>query len=65
MMTGKNRELSSPDHLTDGEAQATSKKPYAKPRLSVYGNVEQITKGADAGSQDMDGQGGTSTGGGL
>lgn len=60
-MTGKNNELTSQDQLT-GEAPEPRKKPYAKPRLSVYGNVEQITKGADAGSQDADAQG-TSIGG--
>lgn len=62
VMTVKNDEPTAQNQLT-GEAPQPGKKPYAKPQLSVYGNVEQITKGADAGLQD--GDSGTSIGGGV
>lgn len=58
----KNQESSAQNQLT-GEGSRPGKKPYAKPQLSVYGNVEQITKGAEGGLQD--GDSGTSIGGGT
>jgi hypothetical protein len=63
-MAGKIHKLTSQDEAPAGEAPTPGKKPYAKPRLSVHGNVEQITKGNDTGLQDED-LTGTSIGGGL
>ncbi|MDQ3920616.1 MAG: hypothetical protein M3348_19320 [Acidobacteriota bacterium] len=47
-----------------GREEPAAKKPYAKPRLSVHGNIEQITKGSETGLQDED-LTGTSLGGPL
>ena len=61
-MTGNTHEPAMHEERPGGEEPPSGKKLYAKPRLSVHGTVEHITKGTDAGEQDMDGQG-TSIGG--
>ncbi|MDT5271715.1 MAG: hypothetical protein QOH49_3901 [Acidobacteriota bacterium] len=63
-MAGKIHKLTSQDEAPTSEALTPGKKPYVKPRLSVHGNIEQITKGGDTGLQDED-LTGTSLGGGL
>ncbi len=41
-----------------------AKKAYITPHLTVHGDIEKITQGAEGGDQDLD-LGGTSVGGGI
>jgi hypothetical protein len=50
------------DQLSTTDRSGVVKKLYIKPCLTLYGNVEHITQGAESGNQDTDGQG-TSIGG--
>lgn len=51
-MTVEQKEEGTQDLTASGEMGTTAKKPYAKPLLTVYGNVEEITKGGDPGTSD-------------
>lgn len=45
-----------------GPQVQAAKKPYAKPRLTFYGNVDEITRGADMGNKDGNNTGNSITG---
>lgn len=53
--------LAKQDLSAKSDVPSQSKKLYAAPRLTSYGNVEQITEGTGLGTADSSGQNGRYT----
>ena len=63
MAKEENNEPNAPDRRPVAEASGPAKKKlYARPRLTLYGDVDVITQGADMGNKDGNQTGNSLTG---
>ena len=61
-MKEEDNELNTRGQRPANEEPDVTRKPYLRPRLTLYGDVDVITQGANMGNQDGDQTGNSLTG---